>query len=582
MPTLARAIAAVLALVSLSASAASWTYRGTLNDYGQPANGRYDIRLSLLDGSGTRAVAAPITFSDVEVTAGAFAIDVDFAVDLATAPLLKLKTEVAQAGGAFAALGEPKSFDPQAALAAVCWETQGNTGTNGATDFLGTIDVQPLVLKAGNSRVMLFDFPNNVIGGSGANSADTFGGASQTIAGGGSTATNCGDENTAACANTVTADFGSVGGGGGNNVSGVFATVSGGNDNSASGDSAAVGGGRVNLATAPRATVAGGEVNAALNTNAVVSGGAFNRALGANAAVGGGGNNQATGSNSTVPGGSGNCAGGDMSMALGRNAKVRVGNQAGDGNCAASSGDADGDEGAFVWADNPGTDFVSTGPNQFLIRARGGVAINAAPPDGSIELTVSSDADGLDYPNIWLRQRDSPNNGVLLSAGDGLGVNNAGFHIDHFDGFGQGRRLSLNGDGSVQIRSNIVGGATGVTMAAGGGSWSSLSDRSLKTAVAPVDRSAVLDRLVAMPISEWSYIAQGEAVRHIGPMAQDFKQAFALGENDTTIATIDADGVALAAIQGLNRKLETENAALHAQLDAVLERLARLEAAKGQ
>ena len=39
-----------------------------------------------------------------------------------------------------------------------------------------------------------------------------------------------------------------------------------------------------------------------------------------------------------------------------------------------------------------------------------------------------------------------------------------------------------------------------------------------------------------------------------------------------TIATVDADGVALAAIQGLNAKLERENAALK-------ERLEKLEAA---
>lgn len=43
---------------------------------------------------------------------------------------------------------------------------------------------------------------------------------------------------------------------------------------------------------------------------------------------------------------------------------------------------------------------------------------------------------------------------------------------------------------------------------------------------------------------------------HIGPMAQDFNAAFQLGESDRAITTVDADGVALAAIQGLNQKLE--------------------------
>ena len=244
--------------------------------------------------------------------------------------------------------------------------------------------------------------------------------------------------------------------------------------------------------------------------------------------------------------------------------------------------------GSFVWASGSSGAFETTGPYQFLVRAQGGVGINAAPPDGGVELTVTSDADGFDYSNIWLKQRAS-NNGVLISVGDGAGVNNAGFYIDHYSGPAQARRLSLNNDGSVLIRSNITAGASGVQMTAGAGSWSSLSDRHVKTAVIPVDAMRVLDQVVAMPVSEWSYIAQGEDVRHIGPMAQDFSAAFGVGENDTTISTVDADGVALAAIQGLNQKLETElaqsraeNSGLQAQLQQLAERLAALEAAQEQ
>ena len=50
-------------------------------------------------------------------------------------------------------------------------------------------------------------------------------------------------------------------------------------------------------------------------------------------------------------------------------------------------------------------------------------------------------------------------------------------------------------------------------------------------------------------------------------MAQDFRAAFGLGESERTITTVDADGVALAAIQGLNRKVEEENQALRGALD---------------
>ena len=52
------------------------------------------------------------------------------------------------------------------------------------------------------------------------------------------------------------------------------------------------------------------------------------------------------------------------------------------------------------------------------------------------------------------------------------------------------------------------------------------------------------------------------STRHIGPMAQDFYGAFNVGMDDKHIATTDEDGVALAAIQGLNRKMDSENAAL--------------------
>lgn len=106
------------------------------------------------------------------------------------------------------------------------------------------------------------------------------------------------------------------------------------------------------------------------------------------------------------------------------------------------------------------------------------------------------------------------------------------------------------------------------------GVWTNASSRALKTGFAPVDARSVLRRVVDMPITEWSYRANiGE--RHIGPMAQDFAKAFGLGLGEDAIATVDADGVALAAIQGLNEELEDRDAriaALEARL-ATLERL---------
>ena len=61
----------------------------------------------------------------------------------------------------------------------------------------------------------------------------------------------------------------------------------------------------------------------------------------------------------------------------------------------------------------------------------------------------------------------------------------------------------------------------------------------------------VLAKIAGMPIREWNYKAQDAAVRHVGPTAQDFHAAFGLGEDPLRISTIDADGIALAAVKAL-------------------------------
>jgi len=110
------------------------------------------------------------------------------------------------------------------------------------------------------------------------------------------------------------------------------------------------------------------------------------------------------------------------------------------------------------------------------------------------------------------------------------------------------------------------GAVTGVRLLPGDGTWTSVSDRNAKTALQPVDPREVLKKVVALPMSTWQYKTQ-EKFRHLGPMAQDFYAAFHLGGSDTGIATIDADGVALAAIQGLNALLTEKDGQLTALRD---------------
>jgi hypothetical protein len=87
-------------------------------------------------------------------------------------------------------------------------------------------------------------------------------------------------------------------------------------------------------------------------------------------------------------------------------------------------------------------------------------------------------------------------------------------------------------------------------------SFIELSDRNAKENFQEVDPGAVLEKVANLPISRWNFKEDSETP-HIGPMAQDFYAAFGLGPDDKHIATVDADGVALAAIQGLNTKVES-------------------------
>ncbi len=102
-------------------------------------------------------------------------------------------------------------------------------------------------------------------------------------------------------------------------------------------------------------------------------------------------------------------------------------------------------------------------------------------------------------------------------------------------------------------------------------SFISLSDRNKKAGFEPVDVEAVLAKVALLPLTTWHYTNDAAATPHLGPMAQDFHAAFGLGRDDKTIGTVDADGVAFAAIQGLHRKTEVlaaENAAIREELSA--------------
>jgi hypothetical protein len=128
--------------------------------------------------------------------------------------------------------------------------------------------------------------------------------------------------------------------------------------------------------------------------------------------------------------------------------------------------------------------------------------------------------------------------------------------------------------GTTQYGSNFVIG-------------SAPSDRNLKENIATIDGKEVRTRLAGIPVSSWNYTSQGPSIRHIGPMAQDFKAAFNVGESDRFINMVDSGGVALASIQGLYtilqekdkeiRSLKNENLELKEEIRDIGKRLAVIE-----
>lgn len=324
----------------------------------------------------------------------------------------------------------------------------------------------------------------------------------------------------------------SIGGGGAaglpNRVTDEYGTVSGGRGNQA-GDAAGttsdfpfatVGGGRDNLAIGRTSTIAGGRQNTASHSWATVGGGFQNTASGAWDTVGGGESNTASGGQSTVGGGTRNSAtgprstvsGGVLNQAVGYSSMVPGGEQ----NLA-------------------GGDYSFAAGRQARIR----------------DATQAGNATGDQGTFVW-----------------------ADSTFADFISDGQNRFL-VRASGGTRFYSNS-GLTVGVSLAAGGGSWASISDRSVKQNIEPVEPRAVLERLAAIPIATWNYKAQDPAIRHMGPMAQDFHAAFNLGQDEKYIGTLDADGVALAAIQGLRdmiRERDCQVEELRADKDAQIHTL---------
>jgi hypothetical protein len=339
----------------------------------------------------------------------------------------------------------------------------------------------------------------------------------------------------------MNSDYSAIGGGDNNNiaVNSAYATIAGGvsNDIGTNSDYSAIGGGFDNniAANSDYTTIAGGDGNdIGTNSDHSAIGGGFDNNIAANSLF------------ATIPGGRENAAT-DYAFAAGRQAKANH-------------------QGAFVWADSTAADFASTGNDEFDVRATGGVNF-----DGNTSLFCGSNT------------RQMLN---LFGTTYGVGVQGGTLYqraSTRFSWFKGGVHSDTQNDPGA-------GGTVLMTLLSSGltvnGTFVSASDRNAKENFNRVNPLAVLAKVVALPLTEWNYKTDEDKHRHLGPMAQDFYAAFGIGPDDKHIAMVDADGVALAAIQGLNektenssqrsevriQKLETENAELKARLEK-LERL---------
>ncbi len=129
---------------------------------------------------------------------------------------------------------------------------------------------------------------------------------------------------------------------------------------------------------------------------------------------------------------------------------------------------------------------------------------------------------------------------------------------------------------TVRERNDAMGSTLFVQGSVEGTQFVQSSSREFKTDFSALDTRKILDRLVNLPVSSWRYKHEQSAVRHFGPVAEDFKDAFDLGDGKH-ISTVDAAGVAMAAIQGLHEVLQEKDVEMQSLRERLQEKDTELE-----
>ena len=327
-----------------------------------------------------------------------------------------------------------------------------------------------------------------------------------------------------------------IGGGLTNSIGGnaFYSVIAGGDSNVIQNfaTNSTIGGGSENTVTASYSTIAGGDLNAATAAFASVGGGYNNGVHALYAAILGGF------ANNILPGGASSLiAGGNLNTINAPDSAIVAG----------SENTLDGN-GASTIAGGIGNDILSTAEYAFIA---GGVD-NTNAGYGSFAAGVQASV-GHDNTFVW---------------SDGSATTQSSLNHEF---------LARASEGVLFLTSTDY--TTGVFLPGGSGTWSNLSDRNSKNNFAPINPQMVLAQVASLPLTTWSYKTQ-TGVRHVGPMAQDFYAAFQVGEDDRHISELDESGVALAAIQALNQKLDDKSSEiqqLKQQNEMLQKRLDNLE-----
>lgn len=303
----------------------------------------------------------------------------------------------------------------------------------------------------------------------------------------------------------------------------------------------------------------GGFNNTATGLHATVAGGAFNSASGDYSAIGGGSDNDAVAEVAadeyqTIGGGFANLSQGTGSTIGG-----------GEFNSTFGSGFDNTVAGGYYNFAGDGLDNTSYG-------SVGGGGINTASGDYS---TVPGGLNNVAFGHY------------SFAAGQNAQANHNGAFVwaDSTQQFGlnsaKANEFVARASGGFFFYTN-AGTTLGARLVSNASTWQVISDRNAKENIETVDTDYVLDRVLEMPVQTFTYKDGDPDTKYMGVMAQDFHEAFGLGTDDKHVTEYDMAGAALASVQGLNARLQSELEARDAKIAEMDARLAELEARLAQ